>query len=66
MYLNTVQTHFNSEPIDMDEVISNINYPSAPSQKNTPRTNQIKSGVSYFKIDTITLPKDFVPQNVPD
>jgi hypothetical protein len=30
--LKTVQTHFNSEPIDMDEVISNINHPSAPSQ----------------------------------
>jgi hypothetical protein len=30
--LKTVQTHFNSEPIDMDEVISNINNPSAPSQ----------------------------------
>jgi len=60
--IKTVQTHFYSTPIDMDEVIRDINYP----QENTPRTNQFNSGVRYFDKGTITPKEDLVPQNVPD
>ena len=60
--IKTVQTHFNSEPIDMDEVIYNLNHP----QEIPPRTNQFNSGVRYFDKGTITPTEDLVPQNVPD
>jgi hypothetical protein len=59
--LKTVQKHFNSQPIDMEMILQEMNKP----QEYTPRPNQIKSGVRYSDKCTIIPQEDYIYPDCP-
>jgi hypothetical protein len=64
--LKTVQTHFNAELIDMDQVIYNLNHPTTSGQKYITRTTGIRFKTAFSQNNTKVTNADFHPQNVPD
>jgi hypothetical protein len=61
--LKTVQTHFSSEPIDMDLVIQRMNNPDTKILKEIPTGMGLKNRKPKF--DTITQPEEYIHPDCP-
>ena len=58
--LKTVQTHFNAKPIDMDQVLNNLNHPITSGQKDITRTTGIRFKTAFTGNNTFRPPDDCI------